>query len=58
MTMSEDESLKDTTKVLELIGVTVLEDSLKCVKDNGILCITGIAGGKVSDSAPRLWWPI
>ena len=46
------------SKVLELIGVTVLEDSLKCVKDNGILCITGIVGGKVSGSALRLWWPI
>lgn len=33
-------------KILDLVGVTVLEDSLKCVSDNGIVCVTGIAGGK------------
>lgn len=33
-------------KVLELVGVTTLKDSLRCVKDGGIVCVTGIAGGK------------
>src|SRR6187402_605613 len=37
-------------KVLELVGPTVLADSLKCVKDNGIVCVTGVAGGKVKYS--------
>lgn len=33
------------TKCLELIGITTIRDSLKCVSQNGILCMTGIAGG-------------
>lgn len=33
-------------KVLELIGTTTLEDSLQCVKQHGIVCVTGIVGGK------------
>jgi NADPH:quinone reductase-like Zn-dependent oxidoreductase len=33
-------------KVLELVGVTTLKDSLRCVKDGGIVCVTGMAGGK------------
>ena len=33
-------------KVLELVGVTTLKDSLRCVKDGGIVCVTGIVGGK------------
>jgi len=33
-------------KVLELVGVTTLKDSLRCVKDGGIVCVTGTAGGK------------
>jgi NADPH:quinone reductase-like Zn-dependent oxidoreductase len=33
-------------KVLELVGVTTLKDSLRCVKYGGIVCVTGIAGGK------------
>lgn len=33
-------------KVLELVGVTTLKDSLRCVKEGGIICVTGIAGGK------------
>ncbi|KAL8660943.1 MAG: hypothetical protein Q9202_006067 [Teloschistes flavicans] len=33
-------------KVLELIGVTTLADSLKCVKEGGIVCMTGIVGNK------------
>ncbi|KAI9814661.1 MAG: hypothetical protein M1827_003217 [Pycnora praestabilis] len=33
-------------KVLELVGVTTLADSLKAVKKNGIVCTAGIVGGK------------
>ena len=33
-------------KVLELVGVTTLEDSMKLVKKGGIVCAAGIAGGK------------
>ncbi len=35
-------------KVLELIGVTTLEDSLRCAKQGGIVCMTGIVGNKWS----------
>jgi NADPH:quinone reductase-like Zn-dependent oxidoreductase len=33
-------------KVLELIGTTTLEDSLRCAKEGGIVCMTGIVGNK------------
>lgn len=33
-------------KVLELIGTTTLEDSLKCVKEGGSVCMTGMVGNK------------
>lgn len=33
-------------KVLELIGVTTLKDSLRVTKEGGIVCQTGIVGGK------------
>ncbi|KAI1613382.1 zinc-binding oxidoreductase [Exophiala viscosa] len=33
-------------KVLELIGTTTLADSLQCVADHGIVCMTGIVGNK------------
>jgi NADPH:quinone reductase-like Zn-dependent oxidoreductase len=33
-------------KVLELVGVTTLPDSLKCASEQGLVCVTGIAGGK------------
>lgn len=33
-------------KVLELIGTTTLEDSLRCAKEPGIVCMTGIVGNK------------
>jgi NADPH:quinone reductase-like Zn-dependent oxidoreductase len=33
-------------KVLELIGVVTLSDSLRCAKRGGKVCITGIAGNK------------
>lgn len=35
-------------KVLELVGTTVLKDSLKCAKQGGIVCMTGIVGNKWS----------
>ncbi|KAF2093226.1 GroES-like protein [Rhizodiscina lignyota] len=35
-------------KVLELIGVATLKDSLKCCKQGGIVCETGIVGNKWS----------
>ena len=33
-------------KVLELIGIKTLKDSLKCIKPGGIVCMTGILGGE------------
>jgi len=35
-------------KVLELIGTTTLLDSLRCVKQRGIVCMTGMVGNKWS----------
>jgi NADPH:quinone reductase-like Zn-dependent oxidoreductase len=35
-------------KVLELVGITTLKDSLRCAKQRGIVCITGIVGDKWS----------
>ena len=35
-------------KVLELIGTTTLMDSLRCVKQGGIVCMTGIVGSQWS----------
>lgn len=41
-------------KVLELIGTTTLKDSLRCARQGGIVCMTGIVGNKWSfdDFAP------
>ena len=41
-------------KVLELIGTTTLEDSLRCAKEPGIVCMTGIVGNKwtIANFAP------
>jgi NADPH:quinone reductase-like Zn-dependent oxidoreductase len=41
-------------KVLELVGTTTLLDSLRCAKQGGIVCMTGIVGNKWSfdDFAP------
>jgi NADPH:quinone reductase-like Zn-dependent oxidoreductase len=33
-------------KVLELVGTTTLQDSLRCAKQRGIVCMTGIVGNK------------
>ena len=35
-------------KVLELVGTTTLLDSLRCAKQRGIVCITGMVGNKWS----------
>jgi NADPH:quinone reductase-like Zn-dependent oxidoreductase len=35
-------------KVLEMIGTTTLEDSLRCGKQGGVVCMTGIVGNKWS----------
>jgi NADPH:quinone reductase-like Zn-dependent oxidoreductase len=35
-------------KILELVGVTTLVDSLNCAKRGGIVCMTGIVGNKWS----------
>jgi NADPH:quinone reductase-like Zn-dependent oxidoreductase len=35
-------------KVLELVGATTLLDSLRCTKQQGIVCMTGIVGNKWS----------
>jgi NADPH:quinone reductase-like Zn-dependent oxidoreductase len=35
-------------KVLELVGTTTLNDSLRCAKQRGIVCMTGIVGNKWS----------
>jgi NADPH:quinone reductase-like Zn-dependent oxidoreductase len=35
-------------KVLELIGTTTLQDSLRCARPGGIVCMTGIVGNKWS----------
>jgi NADPH:quinone reductase-like Zn-dependent oxidoreductase len=41
------------SKILELVGVTTLMDSMKCAADNGIVCGAGIAGGKVRYLKPK-----
>jgi len=35
-------------KVVELVGTTTLKDSLRCAKQGGIVCMTGIVGNKWS----------
>ena len=37
---------KGVDKVLELIGANTLEDSLRCARECGIVCMTGIVGNK------------
>jgi NADPH:quinone reductase-like Zn-dependent oxidoreductase len=41
-------------KILELVGTTSLKDSLRCAKQGGIVCMTGMVGNKWSfdDFAP------
>jgi NADPH:quinone reductase-like Zn-dependent oxidoreductase len=38
-------------KVLELIGVATLDDSMKCAREAGVVCMTGIVGNKWSYDA-------
>ncbi len=33
------------TKVLELVGCATLEDSMNCVEESGIVCMSGVLGG-------------
>ena len=35
-------------KVLELVGTTTLKDSLRCAKQRGIVCMTGMVGDRWS----------
>ena len=42
----EESAFKLYDRVLELIGTTTLLDSLRCVGRGGIVCMTGILGGK------------
>ena len=42
----KDEGEQPYDRVLELIGTTTLLDSLRCVGRGGIVCMTGILGGK------------
>jgi NADPH:quinone reductase-like Zn-dependent oxidoreductase len=39
---------KGVDKLLELVGTTTLKDSLRCAKQRGIVCMTGIVGNKWS----------
>ena len=39
---------KGAEKVLELVGVSSLRDSLRCAKEGGIVCMTGMVGGRWS----------
>ena len=41
-------------KVLELVGAATLNDSLRCVKAHGIVCMTGMVGDKwsITDFSP------
>ena len=37
---------KGVDKVLDLVGTTTLKDSLRCAKQRGIVCMTGMVGNK------------
>ena len=45
------------TKVLELLGVTTMKDSMQALNVGGICCVTGITGGKweVEKFNPHVW---
>jgi NADPH:quinone reductase-like Zn-dependent oxidoreductase len=36
---------KGFSKILELVGISTMLDSLKCAEQHGIVCMTGLAGG-------------
>ncbi|PYI06401.1 putative zinc-binding oxidoreductase [Aspergillus sclerotiicarbonarius CBS 121057] len=44
--LSEVQKRAPFSKILELVGVTTLEDSLRCAAPGGTVCMTGIAGNK------------
>jgi NADPH:quinone reductase-like Zn-dependent oxidoreductase len=46
--------LGGATKVLELVGTTTLEDSLRCASEGGVVCMAGMVGNRwsFSDFAP------
>lgn len=41
-------------KVLELVGTSTLKDWLKCVREGGICCMTGIMSSSVLPNLPLL----
>lgn len=45
---AKEKQLAGFDKVLELIGTTTLEDSLRCVRKGGIVCMTGIVSNQWS----------
>ena len=47
------------TKVLELVGVTTMKDSMQALNVGGLCCITGTAGGswEVEKFNPHVWIP-
>jgi len=42
-------------KVLELVGATTLVDSLRCAKQRGIVCMTGMVGNQWSLNTSARW---
>ena len=50
---------KGYTKVLELVGVTTMKDSMQALNVGGLCCITGIVGDKweVEKFNPSVWIP-
>ncbi len=36
---------KGYDKVLELVGMTTIEDSARCAREGGRVCVTGVVGG-------------
>jgi NADPH:quinone reductase-like Zn-dependent oxidoreductase len=44
-------------KVLELVGTTTLQDSLRCVRDGGVVCMAGMVGNRwtVDGFEPMGW---
>lgn len=40
------------TKVLEFIGPSTLKESMKCLSNHGVICITGILGGAMDNFDP------
>ncbi|EON62445.1 hypothetical protein W97_01667 [Coniosporium apollinis CBS 100218] len=49
-----EQAKRSFDKVLELVGTITLEDSLQCVKQGGIVCMTGMVGNRwtLNDFSP------